>query len=150
MGLLSSTTNHFHHTSEPYAKEVTINEHRAPTDDSIKLLNEFTEKAQKNIIHSVRVDANHLRAIAIYYSDNIIEDRIHFHIKFSLNEKEFIIKDYIDNSEWREEYGKLYYGFGLKSIYMLVKKKFSEMIAEELMNQSPDFVNSLQNKNALL
>jgi hypothetical protein len=69
----------------PYDKTVTIN--RAPTDESIGLLNEFTKKAKNNIIHTVHIQENYLRAIGIYYYDDIVNNRTHFHLKFNLNGK---------------------------------------------------------------
>lgn len=145
MGFFTKTIHHHTKTvSVPYEKSVTVNEHRAPTDKSVELLNEFEKKAYNNIIYKAKIEQNHLKAIAIYYRDDIINNRIHFQVKFELNGNEIIISDYIDNFEWKKELSKLYSGFGNKAIYKLVHKKLSEMIATELMNQSPDFIKSLK------
>lgn len=147
MGLLSTT--HRHHTktvSVPYEKSVTVNEHRAPTDKSVELLNEFEKKAHENIIYKTKIEQNHLKAIAIYYQDDIVSNRMHFHVKFELNGFETLISDFVDGFEWRTELSKLYFGFGNEAIFKLVHKKLSEMIALDLMKQSPDFMGALANE----
>jgi len=113
----------------PYEKSVTVNEHRAPTDKSVELL----------------IEQNHLKAIAIYYQDDIVMNRMHFHVKFELNGFETLISDFVDGFEWRNELSKLYFGFGNEEIFKLVHKKLSEMIALDLMKQSPDFMGALAN-----
>jgi len=129
----------------PYCKEVKITEKRATTDESVKLLNEFEKKAHENIIYKTKIEQNHLRAIAIYYQNDIVSNRIHFHVKFELNGLENYIFDYVDGFEWKNELSKLYYGFGNEAIFKLVHKKLSEMIATDLMKQSPDFMRALAN-----
>lgn len=142
MGLLS-TTKHYHSKTEyvPYCKEVNITENKAPTDESVRLLNEMEEKARQNIIATIKIDENFLKAIVIYYRDEMITNRMIYHIKFELNGKEHKIEDFIDNFEWRQEFSKSYMGLGNETIFRLLHKKFSEMVAMELMRQSPDFLN---------
>jgi hypothetical protein len=127
---------------------VNIHEHLAPTDESVKILNDFEEKARKNIIHKVKVETNTIIAMGIYFRDEMVDNRVHFDIKFSLNGKEVLIQDYVDEFEWREEMLEMYMGFGSQVIYKLVMKKMAEMIAQELLNQSPDFVRALSEKEA--
>lgn len=124
-------------------KYVTVNEHRAPTDKSIGLLNEFTEKATSNLIYSRKVEQNNLKALGLYFRDDVISDRVHFIIKFKVNERESVIEDFVDNFEWKQELSKNYSGFGNKHIFITVYKKLSEMIAIELMNQSPEFIKQI-------
>ncbi|MEM6737416.1 MAG: hypothetical protein AAF620_15250 [Bacteroidota bacterium] len=125
----------------PYEKTVNIN--RAPTDESVALLNEFEEKALRNIVYKTKIEQNHLRAIAIYLQNQFVHDRIDFIVKFELNGKQFVVRDFVDNFEWRGELSSAYGGFGHKDIFSIVHKKLSEMIAEELMLQSPDFLKNL-------
>lgn len=47
----------------------THKEYRAPTDESVKLLKEFQEKAQKEVIKSVRLDNNDFKAVIQHYRD---------------------------------------------------------------------------------
>ena len=144
MGLFSTT--HHHHTktvSVPYEKNVTVHEHKAPTDKSVELLNEMQEKAQRNIITTIKIEENFLKAVVIYYRDEMVMDRMTYHIRFELNGKEYMIEDHIDNFEWRQEMSKSYMGLGNEVIFRALHKKFSEMVANELMKQSPDFLRSL-------
>jgi hypothetical protein len=49
----------------PYAKTVTVQEHRAPTDDSIRIYKEMEEKANKNILCSIEIRDNILNINAV-------------------------------------------------------------------------------------
>lgn len=49
----------------PYAKTVTVHEHKAPTDESIRLYQEIEEKAFQNILHRIQVNDNALNFGAI-------------------------------------------------------------------------------------
>jgi len=144
MGLFSTT---HHHTTKtvgiPYEKTVTVNEHRAATDESIRMLNEMQEKAKDNIIHTIKIEENYLKAIAVYYHDPLIIDRLEFYLKFKLNGKEYCINDHINKMDWRKEALTGYTGLGHEYIFKVLHKKFSEMIAEELMSQSPEFLSSI-------
>lgn len=151
MGLFSTTHNYHTQTvSVPYEKSVTVNEHRAPTDKSVELLNEFEEKAKKNIIYKTKIDKNHLKAIAIYFRDEIVTNRIHFYVKFELNGVEHLIKDYIDGFEWNQEMYKSYFGFGIEAIFIMVHRKLSDMIAKELMKQLPKDIESFNKTSIIL
>ena len=126
-------------------KRVTINENKAATDKSIDLLNEFTQKAIDNLVYSRKVEQNNLKAICLYLQDEVFSDRVHFLIKFKVNEQEVFIKDSVDNFTWREELAEAYCGFGNAHIFRAVHKKLSEMIAAELMSQSPEFLKEVSN-----
>ena len=39
-----------------YPQRITVNEHRAPTDESVKILRDAEDRAQKAIVQSTRVD----------------------------------------------------------------------------------------------
>ena len=144
MGLFSTTNNYSSRTEYvPYCKEVNINEHRAATDESVALLNEMQEKAQNNIIKVIKIDENTLKAIAIYYQDDMIQNRMIYHIRFILNGHEYYFKDHIDKFEWHKEISDKYFGTGNEVIFKAIHKAFSEVIALELMKLSPDFLNSI-------
>lgn len=144
MGLFSTTHIHKSETEYvPYEKEVYITEKKAPTDESVRLLNEMQEKAQGNIIATIKIDENHLKAIVIYFRDNYIEDRMVYNIRFELNGKEFRVEGYIDKFEWRQETQKAYYGLGSEQVFGILHKKFSETITEYLMMQSPELLKQI-------
>lgn len=52
----------------PYAK--TVNEHKAPTDDSIKLYGEFIEKARTELVERGRCCSNEVNVTYNIYRDN--------------------------------------------------------------------------------
>lgn len=138
MGIFS-TTNNYHTNNVPYEKEVTINEHKAPTDESVRLLNEMQEKAKKNIIQTIKIGDNVLNAVVIYYQDDFIGHNINFTIRFTFNGKEYFIQDSIDKYEYKfDSYMKL----GSEIVHKMLFTKFSELITIELMKQSIDFDNS--------
>ena len=141
MGLFS-TTHHYHTKTVkvPYEKKVTVHEHRAPTDESVKLLNEMQEKALRNIIATIKIEQNFLKAAAIYFRDDVVKDRMTYHIRFELNGKEYRIEGHIDNFEWSQEMSRLYMGLGHEAVFKALHKKFSEAVAHEMMKQSPDFL----------
>jgi hypothetical protein len=147
MGLFKTNHHHHHTNNVPYTKnvKVTVNEHRAVTDKSVELLNEFQKKARENLIYSIDIDQNNLKAVVLYYKDDIMNHRVHFHVKFELNGVVTLVSDYVDKFDWEKELSKNSYdGFNNEIIFKVVHKKLSEMIALSLMQQSPDFINSIK------
>jgi len=53
----------FHESRGP--SHVTVNEHRAPTDESIRIYQEMLEKAEKNIYKAFKVDNNQLKCTIV-------------------------------------------------------------------------------------
>ena len=140
MGLLSST--HIHGSKKeyvPYEKNVTVHEHRAPTDQSVELMNEFSEKALKNIVHRLHVDNNTLKAKGIYSVDDLNPHRMRYDLKFQLNGRDYYIDGFIEYSEFREAVLEQWNGFAHERIFKAAMKKVSEVIAEELMSMCPEF-----------
>lgn len=68
-------------------KEVNVKEYKAPTDESVKLLNEMTEKALSNLIKTFSTTNNTLQMTCAVYDDNLVYDR-RFLCKFTLNGKD--------------------------------------------------------------
>lgn len=107
MGLFSTT--HHHHNTEIIShgpSHVTVTEKKAPTEESVKLLNEFEEKARKNIIAKVHTVDNTINLIAIAYTDNRVTASQfgEVHIKFSINGKEYNITERFNLYEHYGEY----------------------------------------------
>ena len=67
-----------------YAQHVHSNEHRAPTDESIKILRELEQKARDNILLLVRSDSNNFKYTATVYSDNF-QFTHRLRVQFALN-----------------------------------------------------------------
>lgn len=141
MGLFKTTHIHNHKTEAvPYVKEVKITEHRAPTDESVRLLNEMQEKAERNIIAQVRVDENHLKGTIIYFQESLPDWKYRYALKFQLNGREHIMDGDIDKFDLAEIERKAYMGIGNREVFEALHRRFSDLIAEQLMNQSPDFL----------
>lgn len=89
---------HFHeHT-------VNIEEKRAATDESVKLLNEFHEKAKSNLVASIKLDDNRLDGVACFFMDTYgMEDLdrwVQMILRFTLNGKEYEINDRVSVREF--------------------------------------------------
>lgn len=87
------------HTTEYVDRNITINEHRAPTDESVRILNEMTEKALKNIVSNFSTTNNTLQATVAVYEDYRNSER-QFLCKFVLNGKENILRVDIPTYEY--------------------------------------------------
>jgi hypothetical protein len=73
----------------PYTKNVEVTEHRAPTDEAIRLYKEMEEKAELNIISKERFIDNELNGVVTYIEMCSNSFDVKAHIKFSLNGKEY-------------------------------------------------------------
>lgn len=84
---------HIHTPSYPgyVRKHIEVTEHRAPTDDSIALLNEMTQKALDNIARQLTTGNNYLQITAFVYDDYRMQDR-HWCAKLTLNGKDHVIE----------------------------------------------------------
>lgn len=102
MGLFK-TTNEFHSHDNSVTirnpETIHVHEHKAPTDESIKLLEEMHDKALKNIISKVKVEDNLVNGecFAVEHPWNMNEVRLIF--KFKINGQEFVIEKEISRSE---------------------------------------------------
>jgi len=72
MGLLW-TTNHNHPTRTEFVTRE-VHEHRAPTDESVRLLNEMQQKAAENLIRTAHIEDNVLRDAIVGVSQDKFED----------------------------------------------------------------------------
>jgi hypothetical protein len=78
---------HYHNSTtkrvtERVTENVVVNEHRAPTDESLRLLNEMQEKAMKNIVDRVILQDNVVNGISVLFEGTF--DRVQY-VKFNLN-----------------------------------------------------------------
>lgn len=126
----------------PYEKSVnvTVHEHRATTDQSVQLLNEFQEKAQKNIIDSVLLEDNIFKASFISFQDDVVFDQIIIHIQFILNGVKYSIEEKMRKRDYENEIRVEYLGsenehIRQKFILKKIHKIIAEIIAKELLTQ---------------
>lgn len=92
MGLFRDNHFHSHHTTTvapAYPQEV--NHHHAPTDETVKLMREMEEAAQKRVIHSYHYSENNVNGVVVHMklSANSFEEVLLVH--FTLNGNDHII-----------------------------------------------------------
>ncbi len=129
MGLFNTTHIIKKETSVPYAKEVNINvtEKRAATDESVKLLNEFKEKARGDIMDSLMIDDNLVKGAALCYRHEQTMHTIEYWIEFYINGKQVRIHEQMDKRKINDVRGDL-----VRFFY----EEFSKALTVELMKQS--------------
>ncbi len=143
----SHSNNHTHSESlVPYEK--TVHEHRAPTDESVKLLNEFQDKAIDNILKQFRINDNIIEAEGFFIGYSVIH-KIILHCRFKVNGKEFHLKEEIDCWEFRNDLSKYFNDESdyQNKVLLLIYKHLSELIAKEIMMTSKEELNSFVTKN---
>ena len=69
--------------------DMKIHEHKAPTDDSIRLCKEFEEKIKNSLIKSIQVVDNKFNFTCLIFYDDRTCDKI-LKYRFTLNSKEFV------------------------------------------------------------
>ena len=66
---------------------IDIHEHKAPTDESMRMLDEFKKEAIDNIIDNIKLKDTVLDTTIVYTSENTISDSIQYYCIFELNGK---------------------------------------------------------------
>jgi len=117
---------------------IDVHEHKAPTDESVKLLNEFEEKAKENIIAVYRIEENNINAVAILYQDNVCQDAINYFLKFNLNGREYKLR-----GELKKRDIKIidFHAIDL-SLYKILREAFCNKLIDEIFKQIPDTLNT--------
>jgi hypothetical protein len=128
MGLFSTHTHTHKTTLVPYEKSVTVHEHRAPTDASIRMLNEMQEKAKENILRSMIIDTNEMYGAVIFHQLSGIEGKVLWDAMFILNRKEIKLHGKINRNDFE-------CGYSHETVLQMIVKRFGESIAEEFVNQ---------------
>jgi len=106
--------------------EQTVTEKRAPTDESVRLLREMEQVAEKNIIDIIKVDTNILTGIVLVkqFGVSFFQQKT-YHVKFNLNGKEYLVKD-IKTTEWTDK----------KAMVNALFEKISQAIAEIIIKEN--------------
>ncbi len=89
-----SHTDRSTRVTEQVTKEVNV--HNAPLAEQVRLLNEMQEKAEENIIASLRVDSNEIKLQSVFLYNNPLQHGVKWMCKFSLNGTVHEIKGFID------------------------------------------------------
>lgn len=125
-------------------EEVTkhVHEHRAPTDASIRLLNEMEDKARRNIIAKVQINDNTLNGVGIVYADQthtMAKTGIYVSVKFSINRTEYTFEKVMHRFEISTD------KWLMRIIEDYLRLKVAEMIFHHL---KIDIIEQLSQKNA--
>jgi hypothetical protein len=95
MGLFS-TSRHYHShdnsTNITFPNTIKVHEHKAPTDESIRIMEDMHDKAIKNIIAKIKVEDNLVNGECFLVDQpwNIKDVKLIF--KFKINGKEFTLE----------------------------------------------------------
>lgn len=87
--------NHYH---RPESTTVNVNEKRAPTDESVRLLSEMEAAAVAKVIASIRVADTHFEGV-VYSQRDYMNDRLLVSVNFSMNGKKLVAKSHFDGHD---------------------------------------------------
>lgn len=146
MGLFSDKHYHSHrHDNSTHIRYPdTIKEVKAPTDESIRLLNEFQEKALDNLISKVEVKNNIVEGTVMAFemarTTMVIQYEVMIICKFKINGQEFVVEKGISREELYKDNAdrvianiNLTLGDYLKSIMLwFMMKKFVEIAYKQI------------------
>jgi len=122
-------------TSPAYPQTVTKHEHRAPTDESVKLLREMEEKAKEQVLESYRFDADNDLA-----NGYVVVSRSPQHLKliitviFNLNGKEYTINEDIREDKFKYEDKMEVWRYFLTKVSRAITEQFIPKITEQTIN----------------
>lgn len=114
-------------------RNITVTEKRAVTDESVKLLNEFQEKALENLLLKGETDNNIISArwyIFKSYLDYSYAKSIR--VVVTLNNKEYLIEDLISYFDIEDKSTSDI----LKKVYEMISKKITEVIFKDIDNKT--------------
>jgi len=119
----------------PYEKSVVVK--KAPTDDSLRLLDEFKKTAFDSILDNVVIKNNILSGTAIVYSVPEQFGAKCIAYKFLLNEKEFKGVFETDLRDFRAD--------NKRGVRETLQKMVKQIASEMVMLMMPDIIKSLNN-----
>lgn len=115
--------NHYHEHN------TVVTEKRAVTDESVKLLNELEEKAQKNIVAKVVLENNLFEGTGIMFED-VILDKYTLRIRFFINGKELTFEKEIKSSAFKK-----HIALGGEDAQKFIKENLVTYFADEIVKK---------------
>lgn len=119
----------------PYEKTVAITEHKAPTDESVRLLNEFQEKALKNLIKKVEIKDNIIDGVLFVFRYDLDPNMRRLIFRFKLNGQEYEIEDNYEIGREARNIGNLQ----TQEVVKRMVSKLSTIISVYLFKSQLDF-----------
>lgn len=123
MALFVDHHHHRHVQAPAYPQEV--HEHRAPTDESIKLLREMEEKARRQIVESMTID-NVFHVTAVKFQHESFDSTAVVYVHYKLNGREYHHK--IQGPDARLMH------LDKEAAFKTIFERLSQDIAAQLMN----------------
>lgn len=105
-------------------RNVTSHEHRAPTDESVRLLREMEEKSRDSVFATLRCQSTHFKVAAM-----AVEDQMNFEVVIRAN---FMLGDKHHDVEARVPMSDFHVGNDARTNFA---KKVRDMLAEQIANQ---------------
>ena len=121
---------------------VDVHEHRAPTDESSKLLNEMREKTLKNLIAQFKVENNVLSGVVTYFAEDFCNGDYNVVLKFKLNNVDYTVSERIDKFDIHTSYIDDVMGRFAKHVVMKVTEQLLKTALQE-----PDGIRELYRNN---
>lgn len=149
MGLFSDNHYHRHDNSTHIRYPDTIKEIKAPTDDSVKLLNEFQEKALDNLISKVDVKNNLVEGTVFAFdmarSSTSLACEVKIICKFKINGQEYVVEHGVSRDELYKDnadrdimnINTSLHNYANSVMLWWVCKKFTEIAFRQITNQEP-------------
>lgn len=129
----NNTTNVIH----KYPSTIKVHEHKAPTDESIKLWDEFMDKTKDKVLSAFKIDTGIVQLLSVGFIDESSISMtdypsIIYHCKFNLNGNEEMFKIKLDSFEV-QKYHKMHEHEADALLLKLFFKEVSEIIALRLI-----------------
>ena len=106
MGIFSTTHRHYDNsTSINYPEHTTVTEKKAPTDESIRLFDEYLEKTKDKVLSVFKLESTYVHAVCVAFCHNdmtVDMPAIQYRIRFKLNENTEEIKFELDGFEYKK------------------------------------------------
>jgi len=120
--------NQFHtHNNQAFPYEKTVHEHRAPTDESIRIYGELLEKARLSLIDSFRINSILVVDVAVFKKSSSMEQLTVGYYKLNVNKEEIT-----GNVELFDEYDRI---VAQRTIANQIIERLSRDVTSELLKR---------------
>lgn len=114
---------------------VTVTEKRAPTDDSVRLLNEMERKVLDQIVKTFHLRDNDFEAVMMVRQFSLSHPRGELYVAFKLNGKDYICREEVPRT----------FGDDQEQVIRKLFEAVGKAVAEEMfMAKGPDLLNSMR------
>lgn len=102
-----------------------VYEHKAPTDESIRILQEMQEKAKESVLKTIRVNTNNISGVIVVNMPDYLTQTYVYVFKFDLNGKEYSFEETVDFFDANK--------LSERELVVMLFEKISKAIAEKLI-----------------